>query len=44
MLEARVILALFLSKYNFEKVGLDGVNDREVYNVILVYPLALLSS
>ena len=33
MLEGKVILALLLSKYNFEKVGLDGVNDREVYNV-----------
>ena len=33
MLEGKVVLALLLLKYDFEKVGLDGIDDQEVYNV-----------
>lgn len=42
LLEARVILALTVRKFGFEKVGLDGVGAEEVYDVscvviVLVY-------
>ena len=33
MLEAKIILAMVLPKFNFVKVGFDGITQEEVYNV-----------
>lgn len=32
-MEARVILSMVLRKFDFTKVGLDGITEPEVYNV-----------
>ena len=33
MLEVKVILACIVPKFDFEKVGWDGINAPELYNV-----------
>jgi len=32
MLEAKIILALTARKFNFEKVGMDGIVEKEVFD------------
>lgn len=36
LLEAKVILATTISKYDFTKIGLDGITEREVYDSAMI--------
>jgi hypothetical protein len=32
MLEAKIIVALTARKFNFEKVGMDGITEEEIFD------------